>query len=151
MDASERDEYFMHLALKEAEKSRIKGEVPVGAVIIYKNKILSKAHNESIEMNDSTAHAEINAIRDACRKRKNYRILDCDLFVTLEPCAMCLGAAVHARIRRLVFGAPDLKGGAVKSVMEFPFEKMNHRIEIKGGVLEEECRDIIKDFFIDKR
>ena len=98
MDASERDEYFMHLALKEAEKSRIKGEVPVGAVIIYKNKILSKAHNESIEMNDSTAHAEINAIRDACRKRKNYRILDCDLFVTLEPCAMCLGAAVHARI-----------------------------------------------------
>ena len=102
-------------------------------------------------MNDSIAHAEINAIRDACRKRKNYRILDCDLFVTLEPCAMCLGAAVHARIRRLVFGAPDLKGGAVKSVMEFPFEKMNHRIEIKGGVLEEECRDIIKDFFIDKR
>jgi len=145
------DEFFMQQALAEAQKSLERGEVPVGAVLVSGKKILSRAHNEPIVRNDPTAHAEIIAIRQACRKRKNYRIPDCELYVTLEPCAMCLGAAVQARIRRIVFGALDPKGGAVKSIMKFPFVKTNHRIEIKGGVLAEECSNIIKAFFKEKR
>jgi len=98
------DEFFILQALKEAEKSAKKGEVPVGAVVVSENKVLSRAHNEVIEKNDPTAHAEIMAIRKACLKRKNYRLSDCDLYVTLEPCPMCLGAAVNSRIKRLIFG-----------------------------------------------
>lgn len=145
------DEFFMQQALSEAQKYLERGEVPVGAVLVSGKKILSRAHNEPIVRNDPTAHAEIIAIRQACRKRKNYRIPDCELYVTLEPCAMCLGAAVQARIRRIVFGALDPKGGAVKSIMKFPFGKTNHRIEIKGGVLAEECSNIIKAFFRERR
>ncbi|MGB2843338.1 MAG: tRNA adenosine(34) deaminase TadA [Candidatus Aminicenantaceae bacterium] len=141
----------MRQALVEANKSLGKGEVPVGAVIISGNKVLSRAFNEPIRRNDPTAHAEIIALRKACLKRRNYRLPDCDLYVTLEPCVMCIGAAVHARIRRLVFGAYDPKSGAVESVMNFPFEKMNHRIETKGGVLADECSRILKDFFSIKR
>jgi tRNA(adenine34) deaminase len=145
------DEFFMRQALKEAQKSLKKEEVPVGAVLVYENKIISRAHNEPIAKNDPTAHAEITAIRKAGSKRKNYRLSSCDLFVTLEPCAMCLGAAVHARIRKLVFGALDLKSGAVESVMKFPLEKMNHRVEIEGGVLADECSKVLRDFFKKKR
>jgi len=145
------DEFFMRQALAEAEKSLQKKEVPVGAVLVSGNKILSRARNEPIRRNDPTAHAEIIALRKACLRRKNYRLPDCDLYVTLEPCAMCLSAAVHARIRRLVFGAYDPKGGAVESVMNFPFEKMNHRIDIKGGVLSDACSRILKTFFSKKR
>ena len=145
------DEFFILQALKEAEKSSKKGEVPVGAVVVSENKVLSRAHNEVIEKNDPTAHAEIMAIRKACLKRKNYRLSDCDLYVTLEPCPMCLGAAVNSRIKRLIFGAYDPKGGAVESVMKFPFDRMNHKPKIKGGVLAEECGKILKDFFKEKR
>ena len=145
------DEFFMGKALAEAEKSLEKKEVPVGAVLVSGNKILGRGHNEPILRNDPTAHAEITAIRKACLKRKNYRLPDCELFVTLEPCAMCLSAAVHARVKRLVFGAHDPKAGAVESMMKFPFEKTNHRIEIKGGVLADECGKILKDFFLKKR
>lgn len=145
------DEFFILQALKEAEKSAKKGEVPVGAVVVSENKVLSRAHNEVIEKNDPTAHAEIMAIRKACLKRKNYRLSDCDLYVTLEPCPMCLGAAVNSRIKRLIFGAYDPKAGAVESIMKFPFDRMNHRVEIKGGVLAEECGKILKDFFKEKR
>jgi len=145
------DEYFMRQALAQAEKALKRGEVPVGAVLVAENKILSRAHNESIRTNDPTAHAEIVAIRKACLKRKNYRLADCDMYVTVEPCAMCLGATVQARIRRLIFGAYDPKSGAVESIVRFPFEKTNHRIEVKGRVLAEECRKILKDFFKDKR
>lgn len=145
------DEFFMRQALVEANKSLEKGEVPVGAVLISGDKVLSRAFNEPIGRNDPTAHAEIIALRKACLKRRNYRLPDCDLYVTLEPCVMCIGAAVHARIRRLVFGAYDPKSGAVESVMNFPFEKMNHRIETKGGVLDDECSRILKDFFLKKR
>lgn len=145
------DEFFILQALKEAEKSAKKGEVPVGAVVVSENKVLSRAHNEVIEKNDPTAHAEIMAIRKACLKRKNYRLSDCDLYVTLEPCPMCLSAAVNSRIKRLIFGAYDPKGGAVESTMKFPFDRMNHRVEIKGGVLAEECGKILKDFFKEKR
>ncbi len=145
------DEFFMGKALAEAEKSLEKKEVPVGAVLVSGNKILGRGHNEPILRNDPTAHAEITAIRKACLKKKNYRLPDCELFVTLEPCAMCLSAAVHARVKRLVFGAYDPKAGAVESMMKFPFEKTNHRVEIKGGVLANECGKILKDFFLKKR
>ena len=145
------DEFFMRQAVAEAEKSSKKREVLVGAVLVSGNKILSRAHNEPILRNDPTAHAEIIAIRKACIKRKNYRLADCDLYVTLEPCAMCLGAVVHARVRRLVFGAYDPKSGAIESIMKFPFEKMNHRVEIKSGVLAAECGRLLKDFFLEKR
>jgi len=145
------DEFFMGKALAEAEKSLEKKEVPVGAVLVSGNKILGRGHNEPILRNDPTAHAEITAIRKACLKKKNYRLPDCELFVTLEPCAMCLSALVHARVKRLVFGAYDPKAGAVESMMKFPFEKTNHRIEIKGGVLADECGKILKDFFLKKR
>ncbi len=145
------DEFFMGKALAEAEKSLEKKEVPVGAVLVSGNKILGRGHNEPILRNDPTAHAEITAIRKACLKRKNYRLPDCELFVTLEPCAMCLSALVHARVKRLVFGAYDPKAGAVESMMKFPFEKTNHRIEIRGGVLADECGKVLKDFFQKKR
>ncbi len=145
------DEFFMGKALAEAEKSLEKKEVPVGAVLVSRNKILGRGHNEPILRNDPTAHAEITAIRKACLKEKNYRLPDCELFVTLEPCAMCLSALVHARVKRLVFGAYDPKAGAVESTMKFPFEKTNHRIEIRGGVLADECGKILKDFFLKKR
>jgi tRNA(adenine34) deaminase len=145
------DEFFMGQALAEAEKSLEKEEVPVGAVLVSGNKILGRGHNEPILRNDPTAHAEITAIRKACAKKKNYRLADCELYVTLEPCAMCLSAAVQARVKRLVFGAHDPKSGAVESMMKFPFEKINHRIEIKGGVLADECGKILSDFFSVKR
>lgn len=145
------DEYFMRKALLEAKISREKKEVPVGAVLVSENKVLSRAHNEPIARNDPTSHAEITAIREACSKKKSYRLPDCDLYVTLEPCAMCLSAAVHARIRRLVFGAYDPKGGAVVSIMKFPFEKVNHRVEIRGGILAGECGKILTDFFSARR
>jgi len=145
------DEFFMRQALVEAQKSLKREEVPVGAVIVSENEIISRAHNEPIAKNDPTAHAEMIAIRKAGSKMRNYRLPDCDLYVTLEPCAMCLAAAGHARIRRLVFGAFDPKGGAVESAMKFPLERMNHRVEIVGGVLAEECGNILKDFFKTKR
>ena len=145
------DEFFMDKALAEAEKSLKKKEVPVGAVLVSGNKILSRGHNEPILRNDPTAHAEITAVRKACLKKKNYRLPECELYVTLEPCAMCLSALVHARVKRLVFGAHDSKAGAVESMMKFPFDKTNHRIEIKGGVLADECGKILKDFFLKKR
>ena len=144
-------ESFMRAALLEAQKAAVNDEVPVGAVVVQDTKILSRAHNETISLNDPTAHAEILAIREACRIRENYRIPDCDLYVTLEPCVMCLGAVLHARIRRLIFGALDPKSGAVESIVTLPFDRMNHSIEIEGGILAEECGKILKDFFANKR
>ena len=145
------DEYFMEQALLEAAQAKEKGEVPVGAVLVADKKIFSRGFNSTLEKNDPTSHAEIVVIRKACDLRGNYRISDCDLYVTLEPCAMCLGAAVQARIRRLVFGALDPKAGAVESIMHFPFDRTNHHIEIKGGILAEECGQILRNFFKDKR
>lgn len=147
----DREERYMLAALSEARKAFASAEVPVGAVVVEGDKIIARGHNMPLSSNDPTAHAEIVAIKKACRKKKNYRLSGCDLYVTLEPCAMCLGAAVHARFRRLVFGASDPKGGAVDSVMSFPFESLNHRIAIKGGVLAEECGKILKSFFENKR
>jgi len=145
------DEKFMGEALKEAGKAAGRGEVPVGAVIVSSGKILARGHNRPIGGSDPTAHAEISAIRKACAKRKNYRLSECELYVTLEPCAMCVGAVVQARINRLVFGALDPKSGAVLSIMTFPMDKTNHRMEILGGVLARECGRILKDFFKERR
>ncbi len=145
------DEYFMRQALYEAEKALGDDEVPVGVVLVKKNKIIQRAYNKTILNSDPTAHAEVLAIRAACHTFNNHRLPDCDLYVTLEPCAMCLGALIQARIKRLIFGAYDPKAGAVKSIMRFPFEKTNHRLEIKGGILEAECGKILKDFFKAKR
>lgn len=147
----DKDVLFMRKALQEAEKARKEGEVPVGAVLVKNEKIIACGHNSPVSRNDPTAHAEIVAIRNACENTQNYRLSDCELYVTLEPCAMCLGAAVQSRIKRLVFGALDPKSGAIESVMDFPFEKMNHRVEVKGGVLAEKCGMILRSFFESKR
>jgi tRNA(adenine34) deaminase len=145
------EEYFMGKALAEAQKAAQEGEVPVGAVVVCSGKILSRGHNRCVNRADPTAHAEIQAMRLACSKRKNYRLPDCELFVTLEPCPMCLGALVQARVKKLVFAAFDPKAGAVGSVMKFPWAKMNHRPEIKGGVRAEDSARVLKDFFKTKR
>ena len=141
----------MRLALAQAKIAGSRGEVPVGAVVITGGKVLSRGYNRPVGRNDPTAHAEIVAIRKACRKKKNYRLVDCELYVTLEPCPMCLGAAVQARLRKVVYGAPDPKAGAIRSVMRLPFKKLNHRPEVKGGLLAEECSLILKEFFRPKR
>jgi tRNA(adenine34) deaminase len=141
------DPHFMRAALKEAAKASSRGEVPVGAVVVRDGKIVGRGFNRPIRTSDPTAHAEVVALRAAARRAGNYRLPGCDLYVTVEPCAMCLGAAVQARVRRLVFGAPDPKAGAVRSIMEFPFEKSNHRLEVLGGILAAECGRLLRDFF----
>ena len=141
----------MRQALAEAKKARKKGEVPVGAVVVAEGKIIGRGHNQPLKRNDPTAHAEVTAIRKAALATKNYRLAGCDLYVTLEPCAMCLGAVVQARIRRLIFGAEDPKAGAVRSIIRFPFARTNHRPEVRGGVLAEECGQVLRDFFKSKR
>jgi tRNA(adenine34) deaminase len=149
--ATERDEFFMSQALIEAKRAGEKGEVPVGAVLVADGLIIARGHNVTIGKNDPTSHAEIEAIRKACSSSKNYRIPDGVLYVTLEPCAMCLGAALQARIHRLVYGARDPKAGAVVSILNFPFHRTNHRMEITEGVLAVECAEILLDFFKKKR
>jgi tRNA(adenine34) deaminase len=149
--ATDKDEFFMHRALAEARRAEADGEVPVGAVVVRNGLIYGQGRNSSIRLKDPTGHAEIRALRQACRKARNYRLVGCELYVTLEPCTMCIGAAVQARIRRLVFGAMDPKAGAVGSILRFPFEKINHRMEVREGVLARECGLILKDFFRKKR
>jgi len=142
----------MRFALIEANKSIDINEVPVGAVIVINNQILSAGHNQSILNHDPTSHAEINALRNAAKKLGNYRLTGATLYVTLEPCAMCYGAIVHARISRLVFGAYDPKTGVCGSSIKLHKEKFfNHVVEIKGGILKEECSLILKSFFKARR
>ena len=145
------DQKYMKEALRSAAGAGKRGEVPIGAVVVRAGKIIARGANCPVSRRDPTAHAEIIALRKAARRTGNYRLTGSDLYVTLEPCAMCLGAIVQARIRRLVFGAADPKAGAVGSIMTFPFDKVNHRPEIRAGVLEEECRRILRDFFRLKR
>ena len=145
------DERFMKSALAEAGKAAARGEVPVGAVIVRQGRIVARGSNRPVGASDPTAHAEIVALRKAAKKTANYRLPDCDLYVTIEPCAMCLGAAVQARIRRVVFGAPDPKAGAVASVMSFPFERLNHRPEVVGGILAAASAALLRDFFRARR
>ncbi len=145
------DAYFMRLALRQAALAGSRGEVPIGAVVVSEGVVVARGANASISRNDPTAHAEILALRKAARKSGNYRLNTCDMYVTLEPCAMCLGAIVQARIRRLIYGAEDPKSGSVHSIMEFPFDRLNHRPEVKAGILDEECGRIIRGFFRGKR
>jgi len=142
------DSEMMGLAIKEAYKAEKYGEVPVGAIVVMNNEVISQCHNQSISKNDPTSHAEINAIRKASEILGNYRLKDVTLYVTLEPCAMCYGAIIHARISRLVFGAYDPKTGVCGSSIKLHEQEcFNHSPEIIGGVLEEDCSLILKDFF----
>jgi tRNA(adenine34) deaminase len=142
----------MKEAYKEAEKALQAGEVPIGAVVVYNNKIISRAHNEPIKKNDPSAHAEILAIRKAGKKLKNYRLNSAILYVTLEPCPMCASLAVWARINTIVYGASDKKFGACGTVFSLHNNKnLNHKIKIIKGVMENECSKIIKDFFKARR
>ena len=145
-------ENFMKEALKEAKKAYKKKEVPIGAVIVKDNKIIARAHNLRETKKKATAHAEILAIEKACKKLGAWRLENCDLYVTLEPCTMCAGAIINSRIKRLFIGAMDEKGGAVGSKINILKDiKLNHDVEIETGILKEECSKILKDFFKELR
>jgi tRNA(adenine34) deaminase len=150
---TENDIKFMKLAIKEAKKAGQKDEVPVGAVLVSESgDILSLSHNQVITFADPTAHAEISALRKAATRVLNYRLLNTTLYVTIEPCLMCMGAIVHARVARVVFGAKDLKWGAAGSLYNFAEDtRLNHRPDIVPGVCRDECRDLIQAFFRSKR
>ena len=142
----------MHAAMHEARSAAAEGEVPVGAVVVLDGEIIGTGNNRVIRDSDPTAHAEIVAMRDSARRLGNYRLVGCTLYVTLEPCAMCAGAILHARIARLVYAASDPKAGAcgsVLSVMNHP--QLNHRVEIKPGLLAEEASALLRDFFRNRR
>ena len=142
------DEKWMKIAIDEAHLAMDKNEIPVGAVLIKENKLISQAHNRPIINSDPTAHAEIEVLRMAGKKLRNYRIPQSTLYVTLEPCAMCLGAMIHARIDRVVFGASDPKSGVCGSTIDLSSESIfNHQISVSGGVLKHECKNILQSFF----
>ena len=146
------DERFMRMALRQAERGAREGEIPVGAVLVREGQVLARAHNRPIHLHDPSAHAEILALRRAARKMCNYRLEGCDLYVTIEPCAMCAGAIVQARLRRTVFGARDPKAGASGSALRvLNHPKLNHRVEITRGVMAAECAFVIQDFFRKRR
>ena len=146
------DEIFMKEALKEAAKARKKDEVPIGAIIVHNNKIIAKGHNLRETKHDALGHAEIIAIRKANKKLKSWRLVDCTIYVTVEPCSMCAGAILQSRIGRIVYGTEDIKGGALGSSYNlFEQKNINHIPEIASGVLKEECSQIIKEFFKNKR
>jgi len=143
---------FMNEAYKEAIKAYKKGEVPIGAVIVKEGKILARAQNERETKKDATLHAEISAIRKACKKLGSWRLKDCDMYVTLEPCAMCAGALIQARIKTLYIATADPKAGAVGSVTDIlSIKNFNHKIDVIYGIMEEECSTILKDFFRELR
>tara|TARA_B110000008_G_C16663863_1_gene441973 strand:+ start:129 stop:584 length:456 start_codon:yes stop_codon:yes gene_type:complete len=146
------DEKWMQYAIKEAKFASNAGEIPVGAILVLNNEIISRAHNNPIVLNDPTAHAEILALRHASKMKKNYRLPETTLYVTLEPCLMCLGALIHARIKRVVFGASDSKLGVCGSSIDLAsMLSFNHKIIIEGGILENECKTIIQSFFKKRR
>ena len=146
------DSFFMGFALNEARLARDAGEVPVGAVIVIENQIAGSGRNQPIGSNDPTAHAEIVALREAARRRGNYRLTEATMYVTIEPCAMCAGAIVNARIKRLVYGAADLRAGGVDTVFRIcTNSSLNHRVEVTSGVLAEEGRHLMQAFFKQRR
>jgi tRNA(adenine34) deaminase len=143
---------YLRAAIAEAQAAEIAGEVPVGAIIVHEGEIIGRGQNRVLRDSDPTAHAEIVALREAGRNLANYRLEDCTLYVTLEPCAMCAGAILHARIARLVYAAPDPKAGAcgsVLSVMNHP--QLNHKLEVISGLLAEECGFLLTNFFRQRR
>ena len=145
-------EKFMREALKEAKKAYIKEEIPVGAIIVKNNKIIARAYNKKEEKMDTTKHAEIIAIQKASKKLKAWRLTDCDMYVTLEPCSMCAGALIQSRIRKVYIGTEDKKTGACGSVLNLLEDyKFNHKVEIENEILKEECEAILKKFFKELR
>ena len=146
------DELWMEEALRCAQRALEAGEVPIGAVVVHRGGIVGRGWNRNITDSDPTAHAEIVALREAGATVGNHRLGDCDLFVTIEPCAMCAGAMVHARIERLVYGADDSKAGAVRSVMQIlNHPQLNHKIEVQGGVLAGRSAELLQAFFRSRR
>jgi tRNA(adenine34) deaminase len=146
------DEYFMREALRQGQKAYAADEVPVGAVVARENKIIGRAHNQVELLKDATAHAEMLALTQAEAAVGDWRLTDCDLYVTKEPCAMCAGAVVHTRIRRVIFGCADPSAGAAGSVMNLlQMQSLNHRCEITSGVLQTECAAILQEFFRKRR
>lgn len=147
-----KEEIFMEEALKEAKLAYEKGEVPIGAVIVKEDKIIARAHNLKETLFDATAHAEILAIRQACEYLRNWRLLECEIYTSLEPCPMCAGAIIMARIKRLVFGAYDPNIGAISSGIKlFSLPCLNHHTEVVGGVLKEKAEALLKPFFYELR
>ena len=152
MSWADTDIHLMQAAIAEAEKAKASKEIPVGAIVTLSGNIIGKGFNRTIQDSDPSAHAEVVAIRNAAAGQKNHRLTGATVYVTLEPCAMCVGAMIQARIQRLVFGAYDPKAGAVGSVLDLSdIKEFNHRVEINGGLLEEECSAILKEFFSLKR
>ena len=152
MDHTEQDIYWMQYAMQLAAKAEAAGEVPVGAVLVKDGQVIGEGWNLSISGHDPTAHAEMQAIRQSGQVLQNYRMLDCTLYVTLEPCAMCAGALVHSRVKRLVFGATDLKAGACGSVFDIVrHQKLNHQLDVSGGVLADACAGQLSGFFQKRR
>lgn len=146
------DDDFMRVALALARQAELSGEVPVGAIVVKDGTIIGRGSNAPISRHDPSAHAELLALREAAQYLGNYRLVGCELFVTLEPCVMCAGAMFHARIARVVFGASDFKTGACGSVLDlFAERRLNHHAEIVSGVLAEECGQMLSDFFAARR
>ena len=142
----------MGLALAEAQKAQAAGEVPVGAVIVSEGNVIGKGFNRPISGNDPTAHAEIVALRDAAQRQQNYRLSNATLYCTVEPCMMCAGAIIHARIARVVFGTPDPKAGAAGSIYSVLTDpRLNHRVEVLSGICEDECAALLRQFFSARR
>ena len=137
-------------ALKCAEKALTEGEVPIGAVVVLNGKVIARGHNRRTKRQIATAHAEIEAIEKACKKLKSWRIPECDLYVTLEPCPMCMGAALNARIKKIYYGAPEDKGRSLTGELANA-NHLNHTVEVEGGVMEAECRAILSRFFTEMR
>lgn len=149
---AQRDAHAMRIALDQAQNAWLVGEVPVGAVLMRDGRVLATGYNRPITTHDPTAHAEIVALRHAATLLGNYRLPDCDLYVTLEPCAMCAMALLHARVRRVVFGAFDPKTGAAGSVIDvFAQPQLNHRTALQGGVMAEACGAVLREFFAERR
>jgi len=146
------DSLFIKLAIDQAHNAAIIGEVPVGAVVVKDGVVIATGFNQVITQSDPTAHAEIVALRQAATRLGNYRLTGCELYVTLEPCAMCMGAMLHSRLARVVFGAPDPKTGACGGVLDLPAVKLlNHQTEVAGGVMADECGGLLRQFFAAKR
>jgi tRNA(adenine34) deaminase len=152
MTQAELDQQYMRMAIEQAQLAAQSGEVPVGAVLVRDGQVISKAFNKPIGNHDPSAHAEMLALREAALAEENYRIPGTTLYVTLEPCAMCSGAMLHARVDRVVYGAPDPKTGAAGSVLDlFSSKQINHQTSVAGGIMSEECGQLLRDFFKGRR
>ena len=152
MNQAELDHQFMQQAIEQAQLAALEGEVPVGAVLVRDGRVISRAFNQPIKHHDPSAHAEMLALRAAAKAEENYRLPGSTLYVTLEPCTMCAGAMLHARVDRIVYGAPDPKTGAAGSVLDvFSSKQINHQTTVEGGVMGEECGELLRSFFKERR